>query len=76
MEHIEGIVKWYNSNKGYGFIQRERGQDVFVHCSAIQSDGPRGLEEGQRVAFTIEHGSQGPQAVNVTVIKAAKEPRA
>ena len=63
----EGIVKWFNNSKGYGFIEVEDGDDVFVHYSAIQSDGFRTLEEGQRVEFIIEQGPKGLQAANVTV---------
>jgi CspA family cold shock protein len=63
-----GTVKWFSNNKGYGFIEREEGADVFVHFSAIEADGYRSLEEGQRVEFTIEQGPKGPQAANVTLI--------
>jgi CspA family cold shock protein len=64
-ERIQGTVKWFSRDKGYGFIQREGGDDVFVHFSAIQSEGFRTLEEGERVEFTVESGPKGPQAVNV-----------
>ena len=64
-ERIIGTVKWFNGSKGYGFIEREGGPDVFVHFSAIQGEGFRNLEEGQRVEFTVEEGQKGPQAVNV-----------
>jgi CspA family cold shock protein len=64
-ERVTGTVKWFNGSKGYGFISREGGEDVFVHYSAIQSDGFRTLEEGQRVEFTIELGLKGPQATSV-----------
>ena len=67
-ERINGTVKWFNGSKGYGFIARESGADVFVHFSAIQSDGFRNLEEGQRVEFNVEQGPKGPQAANVTVL--------
>ncbi len=67
-ERITGTVKWFNSAKGYGFISRENGEDVFVHYSAIQSEGFRKLEEGQRVEFSIEESPKGPQATNVTVL--------
>jgi CspA family cold shock protein len=60
-----GTVKWFNGSKGYGFITRESGGDVFVHYSAIQSDGYRNLDEGQRVEFSVEEGPKGPQATNV-----------
>jgi len=66
-ERIIGTVKWFNGGKGYGFIEREGGEDVFVHYTAIQGDGYRNLEEGQRVEFDIEQGEKGPQAVNVTL---------
>ncbi len=67
-ERIIGTVKWFNGSKGYGFIEREGGPDVFVHFSAIQGDGYRNLEEGQRVEFSIEQGAKGPQATNVSVV--------
>lgn len=66
-ERTVGTVKWFNGGKGYGFIEREGGPDVFVHFSAIQGDGYRSLEEGQRVEFTIENGPKGLQASNVTI---------
>src|SRR5699024_10463070 len=61
----EGTVKWFNAEKGFGFIEQEAGDDVFVHFSAIQADGYKTLEEGQKVTFEIEEGQRGPQAVNV-----------
>ncbi|CAJ1003409.1 MULTISPECIES: cold-shock protein [Bacillales] len=61
----QGIVKWFNAEKGYGFIQVEGGDDVFVHYSAIQAEGFKTLEEGQKVEFEIVQGSRGPQAANV-----------
>jgi CspA family cold shock protein len=65
----QGSVKWFNSEKGYGFIEQDGGgQDVFVHYSAIQSDGFRNLEEGQRVEFDITDGQKGPQASNVRAL--------
>ncbi len=67
-ERIIGTVKWFNGSKGYGFIEREDGEDVFVHYSEIQSDGFRNLDEGQRVEFTITEGQKGPQASNVTLV--------
>jgi CspA family cold shock protein len=67
-ERIIGTVKWFNGSKGYGFIERQGGPDVFVHFSAIQGDGYRNLEEGQRVEFSVEQGAKGPQATNVVVI--------
>jgi CspA family cold shock protein len=67
-ERIIGTVKWFNGSKGYGFIEREGGPDVFVHFSAISGEGYRNLEEGQRVEFTIEQGAKGPQASNVVPV--------
>ncbi len=61
-----GIVKWFNSNKGFGFIEQEDGPDVFVHYSGIDGGGYKTLEEGDRVSFDIEQGEKGPAAVNVT----------
>ena len=60
-----GTVKWFNAEKGFGFITGEDGNDVFVHFSAIQSDGFKTLEEGQSVTFDVEEGQRGPQATNV-----------
>ena len=67
-DRITGTVKWFNGEKGYGFLAREGGADVFVHFSAIQGDGYRNLQEGQKVEFTVEKGPKGPQASNVTVL--------
>jgi cold shock protein len=67
-ERIMGTVKWFNGSKGYGFLAREGGADVFVHFSAIQGDGFKNLEEGQKVEFTVEKGPKGPQATNVVVV--------
>lgn len=64
----QGIVKWFNGSKGFGFIERESGEDVFVHFSAIMSDGFRILDEGQRVEFTVIQGAKGPQAQEVVAI--------
>ncbi|HBT40137.1 MAG: Putative cold-shock DNA-binding domain protein [Thermotoga sp. 50_1627] len=63
-----GTVKWFDSKKGYGFITRDNGEDVFVHFSAIKVDGFKTLREGQKVQFEIQQGSKGPQAINVTPI--------
>jgi CspA family cold shock protein len=67
-EKVTGTVKWFNGGKGYGFIAREDGEDVFVHYSAIQGQGFRNLEEGQSVEFNVEQGPKGLQATNVTVV--------
>jgi CspA family cold shock protein len=64
-ERITGTVKWFNRSKGYGFISRDSGNDVFVHYSAIQQEGFRNLDEGQRVEFSVEDSPKGPQATNV-----------
>lgn len=64
----EGIVKWFNEKKGYGFIEQEDGNDVFVHHSGINATGFRTLHEGDRVSFDVEDGAKGPAAVNVTVL--------
>ncbi|ASJ57295.1 cold-shock protein [Brevibacillus formosus] len=61
----QGTVKWFNAEKGFGFIEREGKEDVFVHFSAIQSEGFKSLDEGQRVTFDVEQGQRGPQATNV-----------
>ncbi len=63
----QGVVKWFNESKGYGFIERSSGGDVFVHFSAIQGDGYRSLEDGSEVEFDVEQGPKGLQAVNVTL---------
>ncbi|MDA3128824.1 cold-shock protein [Aliibacillus thermotolerans] len=62
----QGTVKWFNAEKGFGFIEREGADDVFVHFSAIQEEGFKTLEEGQQVTFEIVEGDRGPQAANVT----------
>ncbi len=62
---VKGTVKWFNATKGYGFISTEEGEDVFVHYSAIQTDGYKTLEEGESVEFEIVQGEKGPQATNV-----------
>ena len=65
-ERIQGVVKWFNADKGFGFIKQEDGPDVFVHYSAIQGSGFRTLEEGEEVEFEITDGQKGKQASNVT----------
>ena len=65
---MQGKVKWFSAEKGYGFIEREDGGDVFVHFSAIQEDGFKSLTEGQEVEFDIVDGARGPQAANVTKV--------
>ena len=67
-ERVVGTVKWFNGSKGYGFIAREGGPDVFVHFSAIQGDGFRNLQEGQRVEFETTSSPKGLRAENVTVV--------
>jgi CspA family cold shock protein len=67
-ERVTGTVKWFNASKGYGFIEHQGGPDVFVHFTAISSEGFRTLQEGQRVEFTIENGPKGLQAANVTIV--------
>ncbi|WMJ76717.1 MULTISPECIES: cold-shock protein [unclassified Sedimentibacter] len=62
---VKGTVKWFNSEKGFGFITKEDGNDVFVHFSAIQGDGFKTLEEGQKVSFDVTQGARGDQAANV-----------
>ncbi len=66
MSRVNGRVKWFNDAKGYGFIERENGEDVFVHYTAIEQDGFKTLSEGQPVEFEIVQGAKGPQAANVT----------
>ncbi len=65
-ELVEGTVKWFNDEKGFGFIERQEGKDVFVHFSAINGTGRRTLHEGQRVSMQVSQGQKGPQAENVT----------
>ncbi|ODN30446.1 cold shock domain-containing protein [Fervidobacterium thailandense] len=66
---MKGTVKWFDSKKGYGFITKEDGEDIFVHFSAIQMDGFRTLKEGDRVEFEVQKGQKGPQAANVRLVK-------
>ena len=65
-EEVQGTVKWFNDEKGFGFIEREGGKDVFVHYSAINQEGRKTLREGQRVSMTVTQSDKGPQAENVT----------
>lgn len=67
-ERDTGTVKWFNATKGYGFIERSNGSDVFVHYSAIKAEGYRSLNEGQRVEFTVVQGGKGPQAQDVKIL--------
>ncbi|MBX3047782.1 MAG: cold-shock protein [Anaerolineales bacterium] len=67
-EREQGTVKWFNSAKGYGFLERDSGGDIFVHFSAINMDGFRSLKEGQRVEFVVGDSDKGPQAQDVTLI--------
>lgn len=67
-ERETGTVKWFNDNKGYGFIQREQGEDVFVHFRAIRGEGHRTLQEGQKVEFTVTEGQKGLQAEDVDAV--------
>jgi CspA family cold shock protein len=67
-ERETGTVKWFNDSKGYGFISREEGEDVFVHFSAIEGEGFRSLQEGQQVEFSVEQGPKGLQAVRVRAL--------
>ena len=67
-EKEQGTVKWFNGSKGYGFIARDNGEDLFVHFNAIVGEGYRNLDEGQRVEFTVVQGQKGPQAQDVVVI--------
>ena len=67
-ERETGTVKWFNAGKGYGFIEREQGEDVFVHYSSIRGEGYRSIEEGQRVEFTVTQGEKGLQAEDVIAV--------
>lgn len=69
-ERLIGTVKWFNATKGYGFIGRDAGDDVFVHFSAINMEGYRRLKEGQKVEFEVEEGPKGLQAANVNILDA------
>ncbi len=63
-----GTVKWFNATKGFGFIEREQGEDIFVHFSSIRGEGYKTLEDGQKVEFTLGQGQKGPQALDVTLV--------
>ena len=67
-DRITGTVKWFNDDKGFGFIEREGGEDVFVHYSSVRGDGFKSLYEGQKVEFALGQGEKGPQALDVTVV--------
>lgn len=67
-EKVQGTVKWFDSVKGFGFIEREGGKDVFVHHTAIQGEGYKNLQEGQRVEFVVTQGQKGPQAQEVVAL--------
>jgi CspA family cold shock protein len=68
---VTGTVKWFNGGKGYGFISREEGKDVFCHFSGIRAGGPRSLNEGDKVEFSVETDTRGPRATDVVVLEAA-----
>lgn len=65
---VQGTVKWFNREKGYGFIAQEGGKDVFAHYSAIQGEGYKSLDEGQKVSFDLQDGKRGPEAANIVVL--------
>jgi len=67
-ERETGTVKWFNDSKGFGFIEREEGEDIFVHFTSIRGEGYRSLDEGQKVEFTVTEGEKGPQAQDVVVL--------
>jgi CspA family cold shock protein len=67
-ERETGTVKWFNDDKGFGFIERENGEDVFVHFSSIRGEGYKSLNDGQKVEFTVGQGQKGPQALDVTIV--------
>lgn len=65
---VNGVVKWFNNNKGFGFIEQEGGPDIFIHYSGINTDGFKSLNEGDKVTFDIENNEKGPSAFNVAVV--------
>ena len=67
-ERLTGTVKWFNADKGFGFIEREGGEDVFVHFSSIRGEGFKSLQDGQKVEFTLGEGQKGPQALDVEAV--------
>lgn len=67
-DRVTGTVKWFNNTKGFGFIEQDNGEDVFVHYKSINGEGFRSLKEGQRVEFNIEQGQKGPAATDVTIV--------
>jgi len=67
-ERVTGTVKWFNDDKGFGFIERDGGDDVFVHFSSVRGDGFKSLYEGQKVEFSLGQGQKGPQALDVSVV--------
>jgi cold shock protein len=69
MAQYEGVVRWFNNAKGFGFLGRESGEDVFVHYTAIQKDGYKGLKEGDKVSYDVIQGEKGPQADKVVVLE-------
>ena len=70
----QGTVKWFNKTKGYGFIQRENGEDIFVHYSSLQGDGFRSIVEGEKVEFEVTEGPKGLQATNVSSVQEGEQP--
>jgi len=73
-DRFDGTVKWFSDRKGYGFIVREGGEDVFVHYSGIRTGGPRSLYEGDKVQFTIQEDPRGPRAIDLVVTQEAQRP--
>ncbi len=73
-ERLTGTVKWFSDRKGYGFVTRDEGKDVFIHYSGIRAGGPRSLNEGDKVEFSIQEDPRGPKAVDLVVTEAAPRP--